>query len=68
VEESEKVGGRTYLSRGEWDGLLFSVYDEKAARALFAEGFELVWFDRYVVTRRNDAARDAGWMLLVRKK
>jgi tellurite methyltransferase len=68
VEESEKVGGRTYLSRGEWDGLLFSVYDEKAARALFAEGFELVWFDRYVVTRRNGTARDAGWMLLVRKK
>lgn len=68
VAESEKVGGRTYLSRGEWDGLLFSVYDEEAAREFFADGFELVWFDRYVVTRRNDTSRDAGWMLLVRKK
>jgi tellurite methyltransferase len=68
VAESEKVGGRTYLDRGEWEGLLFSVYDEGAARKLFAEGFELVWFDRYLVTRRNAAARDAGWMLLIRKK
>lgn len=68
VAESEIISGRTYLNRGEWDSLTFTVYDEEAARALFAEGFELVWFDRYVVTRRDDTSRDAGWMLLVRKK
>jgi SAM-dependent methyltransferase len=68
VAESEITSGRTYLNRGEWDGLTFTVYDEEAARELVADGFELVWFDRYVVTRRNDASRDAGWMLLVRKK
>lgn len=68
VAESEKVRGGTYLNRGEWDGLLFTVYDEKGARRLFAAGFELVWFDRYLITRRNDASRDAGWMLLIRKK
>ncbi|NIT35740.1 MAG: methyltransferase domain-containing protein [candidate division Zixibacteria bacterium] len=68
VAESEALGPNVYLNRGEWDGLTFTVYDEEAARRLFAEGFELVWFDRYVVTRRNETARDAGWMLLVRKK
>jgi SAM-dependent methyltransferase len=68
VAESEIISGRTCLNRGEWDGLTFTVYDEEAARELFAEGFELVWFDRYLVTRRNAATRDAGWMLLVRKK
>lgn len=68
VEESESAGGRTLLNRGEWDGLLFTVYDEKGARALFADGFESVWFDRYAITRRNETSRDAGWMLLVRKK
>ncbi len=68
VAESESAGGRTLLNRGEWDGLLFTVYDDEGARALFADGFESVWFDRYVVTRRNETSRDAGWMLLVRKK
>lgn len=68
VAESESAGGRTFLHRGEWDGLLFSVYDEEAARQLFAAGFDVVWFDRYVITRRNQTSRDAGWMLLVRKK
>jgi SAM-dependent methyltransferase len=59
---------RTLLNRGEWDGLLFTVYDEESARALFADGFDVVWFDRYSITRRNETSRDAGWMLLVRKK
>jgi SAM-dependent methyltransferase len=68
VEESESAGGRTLLNRGEWDGLLFTVYDEEGARALFADGFDAVWFDRYAITRRNETSRDAGWMLLVRKK
>jgi len=68
VGESEKVAGRTYLNRGEWDGVLFTVFDEAGARELFADGFEAVWFDRYLVTRRNESSRDAGWMLLVRKK
>ncbi len=66
--EAERIAGRTYLGRGEWDGLRFAVFDEAGARELFADGFELVWFDRYVVTRRNDTSRDAGWTLLVRKK
>jgi SAM-dependent methyltransferase len=68
VDESEKLSGGTYLNRGEWDGVLFTVFDEEGARELFRDGFEVVWFDRYVVTRRNESARDAGWMLLVRKK
>lgn len=68
VAESEAVGPNVYLNRGEWDGLTFAVFDEEGARALFADGFEPVWFDRYLVTRRNDTSRDAGWMLLVRKK
>jgi SAM-dependent methyltransferase len=68
VAESESAGGRTLLNRGEWDGLLFTVYDEESARALFADGFDVVWFDRYSITRRNETSRDAGWMLLVRKK
>jgi SAM-dependent methyltransferase len=69
VAESERLSGRTYVSRGEWEGLPFTVYEEAAARELFlASGLELVWFDRYLITRRNDTSRDAGWMLLVRKK
>ncbi|UCH77953.1 MAG: class I SAM-dependent methyltransferase [Candidatus Coatesbacteria bacterium] len=69
VEESEPVAGRTYLSRGEWEGLPFTVFDEPAARELFAAaGFEIEWFDRYFISRRNQTAREAGWTLLLRKK
>ncbi len=68
VEGAEARGGGTYVNRDEWDGLTFTVFTEGEARALFADGFEAVWFDRYVVTRRDGADRDAGWTLLLRAK
>lgn len=68
VDESELLSPGVYLNRGEWDGLVFAVFDEAEARALFAEGWELEWFDPYLISRRNGASRDAGWNILARKK
>jgi len=68
VEESDAVAPGVYLNRGEWADVAFAVFTEAEARALVAEGFETVWFDPYLISRRNGESRDAGWMLLVRKK
>jgi len=68
VEESEAVAPGIYLNRGEWPGVVFAVFDEEEARALFAPGFDIIWFDPYLISRRGGASRDAGWTVLARKK
>ncbi len=68
VADAEEITAQTFRHRGEWKGLAFTVFDERAARELFADGFDVVWCDRYYVSRRNRAAYDAGWILLLRKK
>jgi SAM-dependent methyltransferase len=67
VGEADLVSPGVYVSRGEWPGVTFAVFTEAEARALVAEGFATVWFDPYLISRRNGESRDAGWMLLVRK-
>ena len=66
--EGVAVAPGVVVGRGEWEGVTFSVFTEREARELFAPGFDIVWFDPYLISRRDGAARDAGWMLLVRKK
>lgn len=68
VEESAEIAPGVFLNRGEWAGLVFTTFTEEEARALFAAGFEIIWFDGYVVSRRNGASRDAGWTILARKR